>query len=205
MRLTKLFSILFGILLLGAILPGTTLAREPETDVFVGTASSGVGQLSPVDVDPKNMTVRQSDGAVGVGYVYRADGNAFGELPGLFEYVERGYLFFKNPADPTTYLGGQYASGVFKLTPREERNGPISIVDTDPSAYCSGTSSLPLPGDHGSSNAYAAGLNKLGLLPHGGSQISYGYFTFTNNYGTQTGYATPDFRNFSIRLKFDVN
>jgi hypothetical protein len=34
--------------------------------------------------------------------------------------------------------------------------------------------------------------------------LTYGYFTFTNERGTFTGYATPDFTRFAIQIAFDL-
>ena len=41
------------------------------------------------------------------------------------------------------------------------------------------------------------------LFGHGGP-LTYGYFTFTNQRGTFTGYATPDFTHFVIEITFDL-
>src|SRR6185437_8414475 len=106
------------------------------TDLFVGTATTGVGQPMPLEIDPSDVTVR-GDGAIGLGYTYRAIGTARGRLPGDFTYEEHGYLFFVNPADPDTFVGGNLVSAVFTLTPN--RHLPVvRIADTDPEAYRSG-------------------------------------------------------------------
>ncbi len=41
------------------------------------------------------------------------------------------------------------------------------------------------------------------LFGHTG-QLTYGYFTFTNQGGAYTGYATPDFTRFAIEITFDL-
>ena len=50
------------------------------------------------------------------------------------------------------------------------------------------------------------GLSKvfgnLNGLKNGGT-LTYGWFTFTNKYGTFTGYSTPDSRQFAIEIEFD--
>jgi hypothetical protein len=109
----------------------TFTAPETATDWFNGTALIPAGQTSPVSVDPDTLTLR-ADGAVGLGYSCRASG----QLPGAFTYEEHGFLFFRNPADPTTMVGSQFSSGVFRLVPaRSERT--IQIADTAPSKYSS--------------------------------------------------------------------
>ena len=45
--------------------------------------------------------------------------------------------------------------------------------------------------------------NLRGLIGSAG-QLTYGYFTFTNDQGTFTGYATPDFTRFTIQISFDL-
>ena len=163
------------------------------TDSFIGSAVIPSGQTSPVAVDPGNLIVR-SDGAIGLGYSYRAAGHASGQLPGPFTYEEHGYLFFRNPADPTTMIGSQFSTGVFRLVPA--RGGAsIEIADTAPAQYTSGveTGFAKLP--PGSRSVF------VGLLGRQGAP-AYGYFTFTNPYGSFTGYATPDFVNFAIQISF---
>jgi hypothetical protein len=41
------------------------------------------------------------------------------------------------------------------------------------------------------------------LFGHAGP-LTYGYFTFTNEHGTFTGSATPDFARFAIQIAFDL-
>ena len=167
-------------------------APSSVTDSFIGTALIPAGQTSPVSVDSGNITVR-ADGAIGIGYSYNATGHASGQLPGAFAYEEHGFLFFRDPADPTSMVGSKFSSGVFRLTPTRG-GGTITIADTAPEHYSSGVQTA---------------LAKLPPQVHsvlGGSTASvgltYGYFTFTNPYGTFTGYATPDFARFAIQISF---
>src|SRR5258708_39851485 len=98
----KMIAIAISMLMLLAIGITTALAAPATaTDYFQGTATTGRGQASPVDVNPTDVTVR-ADGAIGLGYTYRATGEAFGEMPGSFTYEEHGYLYFTNPANPAT-------------------------------------------------------------------------------------------------------
>jgi hypothetical protein len=168
-------------------------APATVTDSFTGTASIPTGQASPVSVDPSKVTVR-ADGAIGIGYTYNATGRASGPLPGAFTYEEHGFLFFRDPADPTSMVGSQFSTGVFRLAPA--RGGDtITIADTAPEQYSSGVQS---------------GLTKVPPQVHsvirgssaGARALTYGYFTFTNPYGTFTGYATQDFANFVIQITF---
>lgn len=168
-------------------------APSTVTDTFTGSASIPTGQASPVLVDPSTLTVR-ADGAIGVGYSYKATGYASGQLPGAFSYEEHGFLFFRNFADPTSMVGSQFSTGVFRLV--SARGGDtITIVDTAPEHYSSGVQSgvrkLP-PHAHSILGGRGAGTGAL----------TYGYFTFTNPYGTFTGYATQDFANFAIQITF---
>jgi hypothetical protein len=152
----------------------------------------------PITVNPADMAFR-ADGAIGIGYIYTAAGEAHGKADGRFVYEEHGYLYFMNPADPTTYRGSQFKSGVFTLTLK--KGGVVVITDTDPTAYASGVKTVTLP-----SKGIAKELHKVmgknsPYLSNG--SLTYGWFTFTDNYGTFTGYATPDFRQFLIQIKFD--
>jgi hypothetical protein len=184
-----------GILLLfSALVSPAAAAHEVANDWFYGAAIVPAGQTSPVSVDPRDMSFR-ADGAIGFGYTYRAAGQAFGRLPGSFTYLEHGYIYFKNPADPKSMVGSRFVSGVFTLLPNQSHT-PVQIADTAPDKYTSGIQTV---------------VEKLGpreqkslseLLGQSGS-LTYGYFTFTNNHGTFTGYATPDFTRFIIPLTFD--
>src|SRR5947209_4481217 len=106
------------------------------TDTFTASATSGNGQSQPIVVDPTTLTLR-SDGAVGLGYTYTAAGTADGDIPGTVSYEEHGWLYFANPADPTSYAGSSFTSGVFTLTSRKAKPGdaPIQIADRDPAGY----------------------------------------------------------------------
>ena len=170
-------------------------APSAATDWFVGKAGIVAGQTSPVVVNPNDIRVR-NDGAVGLGYAYRAAGQASSQLPGTFTYEEHGYLYFRNPSDPTTLAGSSFSSGVFRLVPFR-RAGSIDIADIAPETYTSGVQTV--------FTRLAPQVERI----VGGSQgragpLTYGYFTFTNPNGTFTGYATPDFVNFAIQITFDA-
>jgi hypothetical protein len=185
-----------GALCLFSVL-ATTAAAAPRTatDVFAGAAVTPAGQTSPIQVDPRDLTVR-TDGAVGLGYTYQASGLATGQLPGSFTYEEHGYLYFANPADPTSLVGSRFVSGVFSLDPGRGRT-PVRIADTAPEAYTSGIQTAVGKLDARLRKTLAGLLGKSGPL-------TYGYFTFTNPHGTYTGYATPDFSHFAIQITFDA-
>lgn len=177
-----LLSVVGAASLFATIATSALAAEHPKvtTDWFTGAALIPSGQTSPVQVNPHDVTLR-ADGAVGIGYTYRASGEASGQLPGPFTYEEHGYLYFRNPADPTTLAGTRFSSGVFTLVPRGHSR-PIEISDVAPDKYVSGVKTL---------NA------KPGPL-------SYGYFTFTDAVGTFTGFATPDFTRFAIQITFPL-
>jgi hypothetical protein len=119
-----------AVVLLFLIASPAAAAQQTATDWFVGTAIIPAGQSSPVQIDLSDVVVRP-DGAIGIGYRYQAAGQASGQVAGMFGYHERGYLFFTNPADPSTLVGSRFTSGVFSLAPT--RGGaPIQIADTAP-------------------------------------------------------------------------
>ncbi len=169
----------------------------PVSTTFSGTAVTGVGSPLPVDIEPWNIRMR-SDGAVGFGYKYLARGEAKGQVDGTFSYEEHGYLFFMNPADPMTYVGSTYVGGWFTLTPR--KGNIVVIADTNPAAYTSGVITA-------SQNPPKGIMKTLSRIPGSTAvkkgDLVYGTFSFTDNYGTFTGYSTPDFRYFVIQLNFD--
>lgn len=170
-------------------------APQTATDRFVGTAVIAAGQNSPVQIDTSDVVVRP-DRAIGIGYRYQAAGQATGPLAGTFAYHERGYLYFTNPSDPSTMLGSRFTSGVFTLTPT--RGGsPIQIADTAPDRYTSGIQTVV-------GKTSPAVSNTLRVLVGHAGPLTYGYFTFTNQHGTFTGYATPDFTKFAIEITFDL-
>ena len=170
-------------------------APSTATDLFVGDAVTSAGQTSPIDINPFDMTVRP-DGAIGFGYRYQATGRASGQLPGSFTYQEHGYLYFTNPGDPNTMVGSAFSSGIFSLTPTT--GGPaIQIADTAPQAYTSGIQTI-------TSKLEARVRHPLSEFIAKSGPLTYGYFTFTNPNGTFTGYATPDFAHFAIRITFRV-
>ena len=181
--------------LMSAITATAAAAPRTATDWFAGAAVTPPGQTSPVQIDPRDVTIRP-DGAIGLGYTYRASGQASGQLPGPFTYEEHGYLYFTNPSDPTTMVGSRFSSGVFSLVPAR-LGSTVQIADTAPDSYTAGVRTIlgKLPGPTRQDLSVPAG--KPGPL-------TYGYFTFTNAHGTFTGYATPDFRQFAIQITFDL-
>ena len=170
-------------------------APETTTDWFVGTSIVPTGQNSPILVDPSDVVVR-ADGAIGLGYRYQAAGQASGPIIGTFEYHEHGYLFFMNPADPTTLVGTRFTSGIFTLQPTRGR-APILIADTAPDRYTSGIQTVA------AKISPVVSRTLRTLLGHAGP-LTYGYFTFTNEHGTFTGFATPDFTRFAIQIAFNL-
>jgi hypothetical protein len=184
-----------GALVLMLALATTAAAAGPRTATnwFVGTATGVSAEGSPVQINPQNVTAR-ADGAIGLGYTYRANGVASGQLPGSFTYEEHGYLYFKNPSDPTSMVGSRFSSGVFTLRP--SAGGPaVRIADTAPEAYTSGVQTVVVK--------LGPQLRKANALLGTAGPLTYGYFTFTNAHGTYTGYATPDFTRFAIQITFD--
>lgn len=188
------------LLLLGIAGTASAEGEVTVTSTFCGVASTGAGQAMPVDTNRADIAIR-GDGAVGYGYVYRADGNATGQSSGNFVYEERGYLYFTNPADPATFVGRQFVSGVFTLSP----NGggtPVTIADTNPQGYSYGTGTLE-PGPGRGALGRANSLLRQGGDFSNDGELIYGYFTFTNEHGTFTGYSTPDSRKFLITIEYD--
>jgi hypothetical protein len=178
-------------------------ARNVVDAWFAGSATSGPPAPNmPINMNPADMAVR-SDGAVGISYTYAATGEAHGGRDGAsgrFQYEERGYLYFRNPADPTSYMGSQFKSAVFTLTLK--KGGVVSIVDTNPAAYASGVKTISLADSKGIAKELHKLFGRNSPYIQGGA-LTYGWFTFTNAHGTHTGYATPDFRQFLIHLTFD--
>jgi len=172
--------------------------KDVADAMFTGTAITGVGAPMPIVINPTDITIR-GDGAIGIGYIYQAAGDTSGKAAGHFVYDERGYLYFRNPADPTSFVGAQYTAGWFTLTLR--KGGVVVIRDTSPGAYNSGVNTITAP--KGFSKALSGVTGKgYGQLLQGGP-LTYGYFTFSDNYGTFIGYSTPDWRQFAIEVKFD--
>jgi len=170
-------------------------APQTATDSFVGTAVIPAGQSSPVKIDGSDV-VAGPDGAIGIGYRYQAAGDASGQVAGTFVYHEHGYLYFTNPSDPSTFVGSRFTSGVFSLA-RTRGGAAIQIADTAPDRYTSGIQTVVRKTRPVISNSLRT------LFGHTGP-LTYGYFTFTDNRGTFTGYATPDFTRFVIQIAFDV-
>jgi hypothetical protein len=193
LRFIPVFSAALGL----ALTVGNVWAADQRTDTFTGTATTGVGAPTPVDINPADIVVR-ADHAIGIGYTYKANGPADGNQKGTFEYVERGHLYFTNPADPTTFAGSSFESGVFTLHTKEHGNSTdVVIADTQPSAYQQGVKTTHI----GDSAALRQFEKRFGL-PTVGKDVTYGFFTFTDSYGTFTGYASTDFRQFAIRITF---
>lgn len=166
----------------------------------MGTATSGPPAPNmPITINPADVAVR-TDGAIGLGYIYTAAGEAHGRADGRFVYEEHGYLYFGNPADPTTYRGSQFKSGVFTLNLK--KGGTVVIADTNPAAYTSGVKTISMADSKGIARELSKLFDKKSPYVNGNT-LTYGWFTFTNNYGTFTGYATPDFRQFLINVRFD--
>src|SRR5919197_6744739 len=145
--LRRVFGLRLAAAVLAALISASALATTASaagprtaTDWFVGTATTGSTQGSPVQINPTDVTVR-ADGAMGLGYTYRASGFASGQVPGPFTYEEHGYLYFKNPSDPTTMVGSRFSSGVFTLKPASG-GAAIQIADTAPEAYTSGVQTV---------------------------------------------------------------
>src|SRR5262249_54568180 len=116
-------------------------APQTSSDWFAGAAITPPGAATPVQIVPTQMT-RRADGATGIGYQYRARGQAVGQIPGPFTYEEHGYLYFSNPADVSSLIGSTFVSGVFTLNPT--RGGAITIADTAPANYISGIQTLAM-------------------------------------------------------------
>jgi hypothetical protein len=187
---------------ISAIITPAAADTGTATNLFHGTATTGAGRALPVDINPGDIVVRD-DGAIGLGYIYRAEGRASGNLEGPFNYEEHGYLFFRDPADPTTFAGSVYVSGVFTLRPYT--GGPIvTIADTCPSCYTSGVKTVRVSDLPRDVLMVIRRLSKEYSRLRKNQSITYGHFTFTNAHGTFTGYATPDFRRFGITITFDV-
>lgn len=165
------------------------------TDLFVGKATTGAGQPTPVDVNPSDIKVAP-DGSIGLGYTYKATGTARGDVDGPMNYEEHGHLYFTNPADQTTFTGSSFESGVFTIAATREHKA-VSIADTNPAAYQHGVKTIHL-GNGSHTRAFQ-------LRNHQPVDFSYGYFTFTDPLGTFTGYATTDFRSFFITIAFPYN
>jgi hypothetical protein len=201
MTLKKRLAQLLAALLL-ALPFASAFANEGATVLFDGMATTGVGGPMPIEVDPSNVKLR-ADGAVGIGYTYRAVGQAKGDLAGRFQYEERGYLFFRNPADPTTFAGSRYDGGVFTLRSGEGAGASISIADSDPAGYQAVLRTARLPQLDQLLASYGDQvITRLGLVQNAGS-VHYGAFTFTTSEGTFWGVSTPDSRHFLLRLKFN--
>lgn len=102
--------------------------------------------------------------------------------------------------DPSTFAGSAFVSGVFTLTPHQP--GPtVTIADTNPAVYSHGIG-LRSTSANGTLGNITRVINQNGGAQQGRDDL-YGWFTFTNQYGTFTGYATPDFRSFQIEIQFD--
>jgi len=188
-----LIASLAALCLFSVLAASAAAAPRTATDWFVGHTPAG--QASPIQIDPTDVTFR-ADAAVGIGYAYRATGEAAGQVPGSFTYEEHGYLYFANPSDPTSMVGSKFTSGVFTLQP-VGNSGPIKIADTSPETYRSGIQTLI-----GKLNPQTQRV--VGQLLGTSGALTFGYFTFTNAEGTFIGYATPDFTRFAIQITFQT-
>lgn len=194
-----------------ALVVGLTLALTSAqadshlTAVFTGSATTGQGQAYPIEIDTNDVTTR-ADGAVGFAYTYGAAGQVSGDVAGHFTYKEEGRIYFMNPSDPTTMVGSDLYSSEFSVLPSDPSKHVFTIYDTCSSCYdhgheTSGLSTLPTwARDFAVRSLVSGSSSDLASNP----ELDYGYFTFTDSYGTFTGYATPNFSQFAIELEFDT-
>jgi hypothetical protein len=163
-----------AVALLLVIASPAAAAPQSAADWFVGTAMIPMGQSSPVQIDASDVVVR-ADAAIGIGYRYQAAGQASGAFGGTFAYHERGYLYFTDPSDPSTFVGSRFTSGVFTLTPT--RGGsPIQIADTAPDRYTSGIQTVV------DKTNPVVSRSLRDVFDHTGP-LTYGYFTFADEPG----------------------
>jgi hypothetical protein len=193
-------------LTVGMSLALTSASADPTlTAVFTGTATTGYGQPFPIEVDSTDVVVRD-DGAVGLAYTYGAAGQVAGEVAGHFTYTEEGRIYFMDPSDPTTLAGSELFMAEFSVLPSNPNEDIFKITDTcGTECYENGRkqgtlSSLPT---WARDFAIKSLLHPDASAPSTDPSLTYGYFTFTNEYGTFTGYATPSFTGFSIQVDFD--
>ena len=133
-------AILVALALLSAAGIASVASEPATTNVFYGSTTTGEGQTFPVEINPADRKQRP-DGAIGLRFTSKAIGQAEGDLPGAFSYEERGYIYFRDPADPATFAGGELVSAVFTLVP--DPNGPpIIIRNSDPANYQFGTATV---------------------------------------------------------------
>ncbi len=195
--------VLIAVLLLALAGVTTVSAAEKETatDLFLGKSDiPSVGGALPavVDSDPSHWLYDRT-GAVGMPYTYTASGRATGTLPGSFTYQEDGIVYLST-SDFKTVVDNQYVSAVFELKPYH--SGPkVRIEDTNPAAYEYGVDTSVSVSSLSEDTLKL--LSQIGLTPQD-DKVTYGYFTFTDKYGTFKGYATPDFTKFIIGITFDI-
>lgn len=197
-------TLLVGAMLIIALAATSRIALgATNTDVFNGKATTGVGQLFPVDVnqDPSTWDFTSRAPAVGLPYVYRASGKAQGSLPGVFIYEERGYIYFTGilqgiPPSLETFAGGKFKSGEFNLDPNPNNAGDNVFIN-----YLEGSLGLG-GGVIDKKNALPATdqnvISKLQLK----AGDPYATFTFAGPCAgqTHTGYASVDFREIAIEI-----
>lgn len=179
-------------------------ANDVVTDIFEARATTGVGSPTPVDIDPARMTQR-ADGAIGLAYTYRASGEAYGGLSGALTYEEHGYIFFQNPAVPSTFAGSRYDTAAFTIRPHGFGARQVVITDTNPAAYHTEVHTVPTTRLGPLMATYGDMLlHRLGITSRDGA-LAFGTFTFSTSEGTFTGVSTPDSRHFVIRVRFPVS
>lgn len=195
-------------LTVGMSLALTSAAADPSmTAVFTGTATTGQGQPFPIEIDATDVLVRD-DGAIGFAYTYGAAGQVSGnDLQGHFTYKEQGRIYFMDPTNPATLAGSDLASAEFSVLPANSDMPIFTVSDTcGTECYENGQKQGTLSTLPAWARDFAVGslLAGEGGAPNTDPTLHYGYFTFTNEHDTFTGYATPDFSAFAIQLKFDL-
>ncbi|MEX2430939.1 MAG: hypothetical protein WD645_03360 [Dehalococcoidia bacterium] len=154
----------------------------------------------PIVVDPAN-TKAGPDGAVGIGYEYVANGQATGGMTGSFTYVERGYIFLGDPADPASLVGSEFTGATVTVFTAGGPVEGVTIVDTCVPCYEHDVESAKLS----DVPSWARGLlSRVADAQSAGAEelFQHGYFTFNTDVGEFIGYATPDFREFVLKLQF---
>lgn len=163
------------------------------TEVLIGQATTSTpGIPFPVQITGQQLLPAGCDPAAGqcttvrMTYVYRASGEAKGDIKGTFGYEEKGWF--------DTDLAGNLIGNGFQ-------SGAFTVVrDKDGSTVTATFSSVAIAGGViGSKKTETAPkhlIEELGL--HEGEL--YATFTFTNACGSYTGYATPDWKKIAIKL-----
>jgi len=189
----------------GMSLALTSASADPTmTAVFTGVATTGHGSPFPIDVSPTDVVMRE-DGAVGLAYTFGAAGQVSGDVAGHFTYKEQGRIYFMDPADPSTLAGSELHSAVFSVLPSTLNDPVFTIEDTCGECYENGQKQAQLSTLPPWARDFAVKslLQSESVAPANDPVLNYGYFTFTNEEGTFTGYATPAFKEFVIQVQFD--